>query len=118
MTATGSGLTSRAPARLMLLRAAARAAPRRPLVRTFATEKEIAMRIAALRTAAADRGKRVLLWATDLEHDSGEQVNLITADRRAWRRDASWKALVHEGRQYLKHRRRRDWRVLTVEEVG
>lgn len=63
-------------------------------------------------------GRRRPLWATDLEHDPGEQVNLITADGRAWRRDASWKSLVHEGRQYLKHRRRRDWRVLTVEEVG
>ena len=40
----------------MLLRAAARAAPRRPLVRTFATEKEIAMRIAATKASRRARG--------------------------------------------------------------
>ncbi|EGB07768.1 hypothetical protein AURANDRAFT_53834 [Aureococcus anophagefferens] len=62
----------------MLLRAAARAAPRRPLVRTFATEKEIAMRIAATKNIVKITSSMKMVAAAKLR---GEQNRLAAATK-------------------------------------
>ena len=62
-------------------------------------------------------GRRRPLWAIDLEQDPHEQVNVITDDRRTWRRDPIWKSLRREATAHLRRRRRRGWRETTLKDV-
>ena len=61
------------------------------------------------------RGKA--LWATDLEHDPGEQRNVVTEDRRTWRTDPRWKDLHRTARKLRKERRRHSWKWTQLEDA-
>ena len=62
-------------------------------------------------------GRRRPLWAIDLEQDPHEQVNVITDDRRTWRRDSIWKSMRREATAHLRRRRRRGWQETTLKDV-